>query len=98
MKIYEVANEYYQYVGNCKDSFDEDGESLINVFQDVSDFAVVEEEALRISEASFLKAIGWTQELDRLLNHHCQFLYCTERQLYILYDEDTDTHYFWVYK
>lgn len=48
-----IENTGYSYVGNCVNSFDDDGECLIGIYNDVSDFASAEENALEITRDEF---------------------------------------------
>jgi hypothetical protein len=100
MKIIKIATEY---IGNCKNSFDPDtGDSLIDCFVDVSDFAVKEENGIEISKEEFEKFIKYL-DVPREVRNEFNPPYGTQHQLkyffydnniYVLYDQDDDVHYF----
>ena len=96
-KISESITESAEYLGNCINSFDNDtGECIVpGLYNDTSDFAVAEENAKKITEKQFIKAIGPIPEylkpdisLDRI------FLYDVANNIYMIYDQDDDIHYF----
>lgn len=91
--ILEEMSQYH-YVGNCVDSFDEDtGDSLIPYFRDVSDFAVKEEDAKKISKSDFLKLTGGY----KLPKHKFDYMRLSD-VLITAYDVDTDIHWFFASK
>ena len=45
--------ENYFYQGNCINSFDSDGDCLLSIFRDTSDFACVEENSQPIDQNEF---------------------------------------------
>lgn len=75
-------------LGNCKNSFDEDGNCLLPLFDHVSDFAVVEENSIPISKDTFLKLTGSNAS-------HEQYLYHPDRKIVMGYDSEDDTHHFY---
>jgi hypothetical protein len=75
-------------VGNCINSFDEDGNCLTGMFNDVSDFAVVEENSKPISRLEFQKLTGSNAP-------HREYLYHSGRGIVMGYDPKTDVHHFY---
>lgn len=91
-----VINESANFVGTCVNSFDEDGECIIpGLYNDVSDFAVHEEEAKQISAADFAQAVGEiNQELISHIGNEVVYLHDEDNDVYMIYDIDSDVHYF----
>lgn len=85
-----------EYVGNCRDSFDLDtGDSLINCFYDVSDFAVQEENGKEITKEIFDSIVTMLSDVKQdTKNHQLKYFVYEDRNVYVLYDQDTDIHYF----
>ena len=92
------ANSKYYFVGTCVNSFDEDdGTCVFDNYQDVSDFAQSEEEAERIDAHAFYDAVAVPDQIARsLTNHELQYLRDIHRDVYMIYDVDSDIHYFFV--
>jgi hypothetical protein len=90
--IKENNLEKYYYVGNCINSFDEDGDSLIDQFSDTSDFAWEEENANKISKEEFLNLV----DNYSMLPKHNKFIYLITMSKHVLmvYDKKSDVHYF----
>ena len=82
----------YYYAGNCVNSFDGDGESLISAFLNVSDFAVQEESGERITVEEFLSRV-----LDPVakITRKCSFSSYPERDCLVMYNPVKDVHYFY---
>lgn len=83
---------YYQ--GNCIDSFDEDGDCLISLFSDVSDFACVEENSDKITREEFLKECsieGFDIPNKNVIYLHYESQY---RTVYMIYSLEEDIHFF----
>lgn len=82
--------------GNCINSFDEEGESLIDLFDNVSDFACVEEESNLITIDDFILNTGLNR--DFLINitkiSDSNFLWNDYRQIGMIYNRVEDVHYF----
>ena len=96
-EINENINEFgLTYYGNCKNSF-EDGDSLIPIFRDVSDFACVEEDSEQITKDEFMKLTSPLEKefLNIIKKHKCYYSYNYDKKIAMLYDDNTDTHYFW---
>ena len=99
MKIIKIS----EYVGNCKNSFDKDtGESFIDCFTDVSDFAVKEENGIEITQSDFEKFIEYLdmprEVRDEIvppygMPHKLKY-YFYENNIYVIYDQENDIHYF----
>ena len=84
--------ETHKYAGNCVNSFDSgSGDCITSIFNDVSDFAVQEENAKIISKEEFDKYVSG-YNLETSGNHEFQFY--PERNIFALYDMDNDIHYF----
>jgi len=88
----EYLNENYILVGNCKD-FDEGGYCTIYKppYFDVTEFAQAEENASEISAEEFKSAVGDVIEVAEPI-----YLYDSEYDVYMLYDDAEDVHYFYV--
>ena len=96
MKIKDIINESGHFVGTCVNSFDEDGECIIDdLYRDTSDFAVHEEESTEISEEEFKNAIGvLPPTLDKEISNDRIYLYDEDNEVYMIYDDASDVHYF----
>lgn len=83
-----------KYLGNCVNSFDlESGNSLIDIFQDVSDFACVLEDSIEVTKD--LSILEFNKELLSIFQKDSTImLYSEDREIYFLYDEENDIHYF----
>ncbi len=89
--------ESFGLQGNCVESFDEDGNSLIDLFSDVTDFAQVEENSKEISRERFLSSVHIRDdEYDNLMGDfkNIIFLENKDRKILMAYDNDADVHYF----
>ena len=96
--IYEtfiLENKKYEFVGTCVNSFDEDGDCIVNQlpYSTASDFAGDEEEAEEISEKDFKKIIITDKMVPK--SHKISY-YKSEQDVVMAYDEDDDIHYFFV--
>lgn len=83
----------WTWQGNCINSFDEDGDSLISVFRDASDFACSEDVALPFSltDQDSLQAPA---EVPLTM----EFSLDVDRDLLIGYDTTLDIHHFFTLK
>jgi hypothetical protein len=82
-------------VSNCKNSFDDNGFCLFDFFIDVSDFAFAIEEAEKtpISESEFWASC--TKPKNRPWRGHIiSYLYNSRTDIFMVYDETEDVHYF----
>jgi len=88
----KYLKENYVLVGNCKD-FDEDGYCMIGElpYSDVTNFAQAEESASEISAEEFHSAVGDVIEVAEPI-----YLYDSKYDVYMLYDDAEDVHYFYV--
>lgn len=75
-------------LGDCVDSFDEDGNCLIDIFSDVSDFAVAEDasEEFHVDIEDIHIPTEVSQQLTFYIN--------SERGVLFGYDDENDVHYF----
>jgi len=101
MRIFEILADDSKayYIGNCKNSFDSDGDCHLAALPwgTVSDFAADEESAHKLSIQEFLKHVFVPDGVHRALIGHVVDLLRTEsRDVYMIYDHDTDTHYFFI--
>lgn len=82
--------------GNCINSFDEDGDSLIDLFDNVSDFACVEEDSILITLEDFISKTGLNRSF--LINitklSDSDFLWHPDRAIGMIYNKIEDVHYF----
>jgi hypothetical protein len=94
MKISEIYKK--EYVGNCVNSFDEDGECLIGIYDDVSDFANSEENSKEISNKDFINLVGEIPKYlkNKIKNHELSYLYDEDNDIAMIYDITKDIHYF----
>ena len=93
-KVIMIA-EGYRCVGSCKTVFDDFGTCIVPELPWINenDFAIAEEQAEHISEGEFYRNVNpdpfVEQELD---GHECEFMEADG--VYLIYDQDTDRHYF----
>ena len=86
-----------EYLGNCVNSFDRDGEcTVVDLpYTDATEFAQAEDRAIEVSEMEFNHnfniPIGIKQKLDA---HEVKYLYDERNDVYMVYDLDDDVHYF----
>lgn len=94
--LYESEDKKYRYYGNCVNSFEEEtGDSLISIFNNVSDFAVVDENSDIVDKNSNLSKLEIPTKLIDIVNKPDTILkYADYRDIYFIYDEDADIHYF----
>lgn len=95
MKINELIEQKKHCVGTCVNSFDEDGNCIVTElpWDDASAFAVADEESKEISKEEFFKEVELSPELlKRLSKHRVKFFVADG--VYMIYDENTDIHYF----
>ena len=88
----ENQNQKYYYVGNCKDSFDENGNSIIPQFSDTSEFAYQEENAKQISKEQFMNLVHNHNIVPT--NHEIIYLITQNEKIIMAHDTDADIHYF----
>ena len=89
----------FTYVGNCVDSFDDEGDCIIDQlpYYDVLDFAVNEESAKEVTAEEFSLYVDIPEDYQPI--HALPgtiHLYDSLNQVYMLYDTDMDVHYFFV--
>lgn len=100
----EIYNEYQkaEYLGNCIESFDEEGNSLIDIFNHTSDFALSDENSIEMTYEEFIKKTR-TEDfiLNKLLSNidyyddleKCIFLNDQEREIAYMYEPNNDIHF-----
>ena len=102
--FYEIYNEYQkaEYLGNCIESFDEEGNSLIDIFNHTSDFALSEEQSDEISYDEFIKNTRAEEyNLNKMLSaidyyddvKNCIFLHNEEQKIAYMYEPNNDVHF-----
>jgi len=98
IKILKIIMNDKGCYGSCINSFDENGESLIDLFSDVSDFAYVEENSLLITLEEFVEKVGMKREILSKITklNECDFLFNSERSICMLYNKIEDVHYFFI--
>jgi hypothetical protein len=84
--------ERYYYIGTCVNCFDESGNSLISQFDNVSDFAYEEENAITISREVFIKNVSNFSMLPN--NKDIEYKVTRDKRIIMAYDPATDIHYF----
>ena len=92
MQFLENENQKYYYVGNCKNSFDDNGNSIIPQFSDTSDFACQEENAEEISKEQFMNLVHDHNIVPT--NHEVIYLITQNEKIIMAHDTDDDIHYF----
>ena len=86
----ETGDPVWYLVGNCVNSFDDDGECVIDTFTDASDFASVLEKSTPI-DVSGIGKVAAPEDVDLT---KLSFSMSEDNQILIGYDEETDVHYF----
>ena len=79
-------------VGTCKD-FDEDGNCNISQlpYRDTTNFAQAEENATEITKDQFINNVNVPETLK---NINAIYLHDKDNNVYMLYDDQKDVHYF----
>ena len=102
MRIYKIAQApKAQYMGNCVDSFDNEGNCTNGLFQDTSDFAareeiVRDEDTYDVHYDSLISSDDFKELVhfpDFLQNRDMEY-YRYDNGVYIAYDLDSNIHYF----
>ena len=95
MKRNPKIPEYANYLGNCINSFDKDGDCVISeLYSDTSDFACHEEESNKITREEFTKYVGEVNpELDKKISKNREYL-SDDNRIFMIYDARRDIHYF----
>jgi hypothetical protein len=89
--IHELIVE--QFLGTCVDAFDDDGDCIgPGLYKDVTDFAQHEEKAMPISENEFYSNMHIPNYLEKHISKNRKYL--VDGNIYIVYDVDSDIHYF----
>ena len=88
-----------KYVGNCKDSFDENGDCYFpQLFRDVSEFAFKDENSLPLDKEEFYLFVGeipaWLDK--KIKNHKISYLFY-DGNICVIHDMTEDIHYFFKY-
>ena len=80
------------YVGNCTNSFDDDGDCELEdlPWSTVSDFAFAVETATRLAKVEFEEKATISTATDPNTSY-----WVTDDGVYIIYDEERDVHYFY---
>jgi len=95
LKINEIKK--YHYIGNCVNSFDENGYCTFPNFSDATEFAQAEEDAKEISQEQFNRAVEIPNSiLNKIVDHQIIYLYAEPEDVYMAYDADDDIHYFFI--
>ncbi len=85
-----------KFIGTCNDSFDFEGECVIDLlpWRSVEDFHLAEEEADGISREFFNMNVDVPAEISRLTKNHIKAYYLTQDGIWMFYDETADIYYF----
>lgn len=89
----------YYYVGNCVNSFDEQGECVLSQlpYSHSSEFAMADEEAKLIPQNVFNSVINVPGPIKQTINGHAvSYMVDEKNDVYMLYDRTADIHYFFV--
>lgn len=81
-------------VGTCKD-FDEEGNCNISQlpYRDTTQFAQAEENATEITKDQFINNVNVPDNLKKI---NAIYLHDEDNDVYMLYDDQKDVHYFFV--
>lgn len=92
MLLNEILEESANYVGNCVNSFDADGECLIRQlpWSDVTEFAQAVEDAWSLTKEQFTQNVNVHKDIDITKMEFSK----TADDVYVAYDEHNDIHYF----
>lgn len=83
------------YVGNCVNSFDEDGDCTTNLpYRDTTDFAQDEEDAKEISKPEFEHAVHIPNELEKIHKKPTNKYLVSDKGVHMMYDDKKDIHHF----
>jgi len=82
-------------VGTCVNSFEEDGNCTIPQlpYTDTTHFAQAEENATQITKDQFINNVNLP---DNLKDINAIYLHDEDNDVYMLYDDQKDVHYFFV--
>lgn len=85
----------YEYIGNCDNLFDSDGDCNIPIFKDLDDLQEIKDKSENISSVEFFNLIGKDDFVNELLGHFNDyiFLYNNERDVIIALNKISNTHY-----
>ena len=88
-----LENQKKHLVGTCVNSFDEDGHcNSINLpYRDTTHFAQAEENATEITKDQFINNVNVPETLK---NINAIYLHDKDNNVYMLYDDQKDVHYF----
>jgi len=90
-----MENQKKHLVGTCVNSFEEEGHcDNINLpYRDTTQFAQAEENATEITKDQFINNVNVP---DNLKDINAIYLYDEDNDVYMLYDDQKDIHYFFV--
>lgn len=98
MIISEVINpRLAEFVGTCANSFDQVGNCVIDQlnYRDVSDFAqALENTTIKIPENEFYYNVNVWSDIEKKLSKNLDFLYDERNDVFMIYDNDSEIHYF----
>lgn len=82
------------YIGNCINSFDDDGDCILGElpFVTTSDFACALEDASPITESMFMEQVEWSNYGE--MGNNVELM--SYNELVVLYEVDQDVHYFFI--
>ena len=91
--VNESTDRLKYYEGSCVDSFDEDGDTVNNLpYQDVSEFALNEEDYVEIDKEKFYANVGGNiPEVQDAI-----YFQDMKNDIFILYDDMKDVHHFFI--
>lgn len=95
IKLKSLIFESVAYIGNCVDILDTG-----NYFSDATDMAYAVENSTEISKFNFLKVIRFNHippEIQAIItSEQNSIVYSKYNNLYIIYDSNSDIHYFFI--
>jgi hypothetical protein len=87
-------NKKAEYLGNCIESFDENGISNIEIYDNTSDFALAEEDATVINLNKFIEITKLsTSDISHFITNDNIYLYDENTKSAFIYNDIEDVHY-----
>jgi hypothetical protein len=90
-----LENQKKHFVGTCVNSFDEEGNCTIPQlpYTDTTQFAQAEENTTKITKDQFINNVNVP---DNLKDINAIYLHDEDNDVFMLYDDQKDVHYFFV--
>ena len=96
MLLKEISSKSAQYLGNCIDSFDLDGCSVVDQlpYRDATDLAQSLETAVPLARTVFTYNVNIPGSVSAGLSNDLEYYHDEQNDVFVLYDTDADVHYF----